>query len=177
MLLELDRLQAENGTSRAAFIAIGSYMMLGGQYMDRAGTLLAENLNRHPYYSGFWYLSAVQAFLQGDLKQTESICRRALFIWPHLDEARLLLAKALAAEGDHARALRIYRRMIFLGEGAPEVYFPYAVSLHELGQNDKALEAVQKYLQKIGRYKNPREYREAEALRNELSPSGQGTSN
>jgi hypothetical protein len=167
MLVEIERVLAENPSRRARAVAIGSYMMLGGDYLEVGKELLDAAMQDEPYYENYWYTLAQYYFIAGDLESAESVCRRMLLIWPQADYARLLLGKIFAAEGDNSRAMRVYRRMVFFGEDSPEVHLAMAYSLRDLGRIPEAIRAVQTYLQ-TETDRSSSQYESGEDLRYEL---------
>ncbi len=73
----------------------------------------------------------------------------------------------LSTLGDHARAVRVYRRMISHGEASISVYFLLAKSLSGLGDTVGALQALQVY-PTAAPSRETSEFREAESLLNQL---------
>jgi chemotaxis protein methyltransferase CheR len=87
---------------------------------DRQAAAVAEEaLERHPLYSGLYYLLAHIRLLEGDQFEAMSLLRKAIYLSPSLAVAHFMLGSLLKHSGDAAGARRHLRNAMVLAEARP----------------------------------------------------------
>ena len=92
---ETERYLAENDTDYARSYAAAVYLILGGEYRERAREILIKGLAVNEYYPEYWHYTALLQLQDSDPESAESTLRSLLFWWPRSFKSRLLLGEAL----------------------------------------------------------------------------------
>ena len=148
---EIERFLAENDTDYARSYASAVYLMLGGEYKERAREILVKGLSSNEYYPEYWHYTALLQMQDGDFSSAEKTLRSLLFWWPRSSKSKLLLGEVLSAKGDHAGAIKEIASVIRDGYSPPQAYYVLAKEYRSVGESAKATDALESYFKILPR--------------------------